>query len=56
MERDLSEISSFEAPHTGGQRWGRVGSAVKEFTAVMKAITSVSKHLKENAQRAVIMK
>lgn len=47
MERDLSEISCFEAPHTGGQRWGRVGSAVKELTALMKETTSVSKHLKK---------
>lgn len=43
-ERDLSEISGFEAPHTGGQRWGRVCRAIKELMALMKEITSVFKH------------
>lgn len=41
-ERDLSEIAGFEAPHTGGQRWGRVCRAIKELMVLMKAMTSVS--------------
>lgn len=50
MERDLSEISGFEASHTRGQRWGRVCHAVEELTALMKEITSVSKHLKKSTE------
>lgn len=41
-ERDLSKISGFEAPHTWGQRWGRVCGAVKELAALMKEMTVVS--------------